>query len=433
MATDIKCPNCQFEFPLEKALDDELKESLEKEKQELRQKMLDFKKTKDEEIRRMEEEFSLDRRKQQDKFQQQLDAELKKRNEALEESIRKSLTGDFENQIRLLKDSNSENEEKLKLARKKELEFLQKEKELNTREEELELSTQRKLQEERAKLSEEIRKIEEQKVAAKESEYLLRLKELEKQLDDQKKLAEEMKRKAEQGSMQLQGEVQELALEDMLKSTFPFDIISEVGKGVRGADCIQTIRNNLGQECGKIIYESKRAENFGTDWIEKLKRDMRSQGADIAVIVTKTMPREMDQFGEKNGVWICSFAEAKALAYILRDSIIKVFGAAKSQENKGEKMQMLYTYLTSNEFGEGWKAIREGFMGMKISIQKERDAMEKLWKAREKQLEKVLLNAAHIRGSIEGIAGLDSIDMNLLDNGEDDDKASLEAGNEKAE
>src|SRR6187551_475401 len=123
MATDIKCPNCQFEFPLEKALDDELKESLEKEKQELRQKMLDFKKTKDEEIRRMEEEFSLDRRKQQEKFQTQLDAELKKRNEALEESIRKSLTGDFENQIRLLKDSNTENEEKLKLARKKELEF----------------------------------------------------------------------------------------------------------------------------------------------------------------------------------------------------------------------------------------------------------------------------------------------------------------------
>jgi len=109
------------------------------------------------------------------------------------------------------------------------------------------------------------------------------------------------------------------------------------------------------------------------------------------------------------------------LAYILRDSIIKVYGAAKSQENKGEKMQMLYTYLTSNEFGEGWKAIREGFMGMKISIQKERDAMEKLWKAREKQLEKVLLNAAHIRGSIEGIAGLDSIDMNLLDTPEENE------------
>ena len=282
---------------------------------------------------------------------------------------------------------------------------------------------QRKLQEERGKLSDEIRKIEEQKTSAKESEYQLRQKELEKQLEDQKKLVDEMKRKAEQGSMQLQGEVQELALEELLKSAFPFDEISEVNKGKRGADCIHTIRNNFGQECGKIIYESKRAENFGADWIEKLKSDMRSQGADLAIIVTKTMPKEMTQFGEKNGVWICRFDEVKALAHVLRDGIIKIFNATKSQQNKGDKMNLLYDYLLSNEFSEQWKAIREGFMSMKQSIQKERDVMEKLWKAREKQLEKVLLNAAHVKGSIEGIAGQDSIDLNLLD---DDSSALLE-------
>ncbi|MBS1934202.1 MAG: DUF2130 domain-containing protein, partial [Bacteroidetes bacterium] len=123
-------------------------------------------------------------------------------------------------------------------------------------------------------------------------------------------------------------------------------------------------------------------------------------------------------FGEKNGVWICSFTEVRALVHVLRDGILKIYNAAKSQENRGDKMHLLYDYLTSNEFGEQWKAIREGFMSMKQSIQRERDAMEKLWKAREKQLEKVLLNAAHIRGSIEGIAGQDSIDMNLLDNAE---------------
>jgi hypothetical protein len=201
----------------------------------------------------------------------------------------------------------------------------------------------------------------------------------------------------------------------LLKTSFPFDEITEVGKGVRGADCIQTIRNNFGQECGKIIYESKRTKDFSNEWIEKLKSDMRGQGADIAVIVTQARPKDMDHFGEKNGVWICHFSEVKALSHVLRDSIIKIYTASKSQENKGDKVQLLYSYLTSNEFSEQWKAIREGFLSMKMSIQKERDAMEKLWKMREKQLEKVLLNAAHIRGSIDGIAGLDHINLNLLD------------------
>jgi hypothetical protein len=226
---------------------------------------------------------------------------------------------------------------------------------------------------------------------------------------------DEMKRKAEQGSMQLQGEVQEIALEETLRNTFPFDIISEVGKGVRGADCIQTVRNSIGQECGKIIYESKRTEAFGGDWIEKFKKDMRSNSADIAVLVTRTMPKDLDCFGIKDDVWVCTFSEVKALAHVLRDSVIRVYNSSKKHENKGDKMHMLYDYLTSHEFSEQWKAIREGFMSMNRSIQVERNAMEKMWKAREKQLEKVLLNSVHIQGSMEGIAGMDAVDFNLLD------------------
>jgi hypothetical protein len=356
--------------------------------------------------------------KKQDEFARRLEEEKKQVLAANEQSLRKTITGDFEHKLRLLEDANKDNEEKLKASRQRELEFLKKEQELVNKEAELELSVQRLLQDERVKLSKEIRALEEQKVASRETEYQLRLKELEKQLDDQKKLAEEMKRKAEQGSMQLQGEVQELALEELLRNSFPFDEISEVGKGVRGADCIQTVRNNFGQECGRIIYESKRTRDFSPDWIEKLKADMRSQGAAIAVIVTQAMPKDMNGFGERNGVWICSFTEVKALAYVLRDGIVRIFNATKSRENKGDKMHLLYDYLTSTEFGEQWKAIREGFLSMKQSIQKERDTMERLWKAREKQLEKVLLNAAHIQGSIEGIAGKDAIDINLL---EDDD------------
>jgi hypothetical protein len=413
MPNDIKCPNCGHSFPMEEAVAEEYKK-------DLRDRMQTF-------IRDKEKEFQKKAEQQEALFAGKLDEERRRIQAATEQSLRKSIAGDFENQLRLLETANKDTEEKLRTARGRELEFLKKEQDLKNKEAELELSVQRLLQEERIRLSEEIRQLESQKTAARETDYQMKLKELEKQLDDQKKLAvemerraEEMKRKAEQGSMQLQGEVQELALEELLRAAFPFDAITEVGKGVRGADCIQIVRNNFGQECGKIIYESKRTHSFSPDWIEKLKSDMRGQGAAIAVIVTQTMPKDMDRFGERNGVYICSFAEAGALAHILRNGLIQVYNAAKSQDNKGDKMQLLYDYLTAGEFAEQWKAIREGFHSMRQSIQRERDTMERLWKAREKQLEKVLLNAAHIRGSIEGIAGKDAIDINLIDDGSDE-------------
>lgn len=415
MATEVKCPNCNHSFPIEEAMAEEYK-------QELREKMLKFTRQKEEEFHKKEEEFGIKQQQQTKAFEERLAAEKKQLQQQMEEGLRKSISSDFENKLHLLETSNKENEEKLKLSRQKELDFLNRERELKVKEAEAELNLQRRLQEQSMLLAEQIKKQETEKYQLKDTEHLMKVRELEKQLDDQKKLADEMRRKAEQGSMQLQGEVQELVLEELLRSNFPVDVIGEVRKGVRGADCIQTVRNNLGQECGRIIYESKRTKEFGNDWIEKLKRDMRSSGIDVAVIVTQCYPKGMDCFGEKDGIWICSFEEVKAVAYVLRDGIIKLSNASKSRENRGDKMHMLYDYLTSTEFSEQWKAIREGYMSMKISIQRERDAMEKLWKAREKQLEKVLLNAAHIRGSIEGIAGADNIQLSLTD---DDDDALL--------
>lgn len=231
-----------------------------------------------------------------------------------------------------------------------------------------------------------------------------------------------MQRKAEQGSMQMQGEVQELALEELLRSTFPFDAIDEVGKGVKGADAIQTVRNNLGQVCGKIIYESKNTKAFGGDWIDKLKHDMRASQADIAVIVTETMPKDMDRFGMKDGVWICNFNEIKSLAFVLRDSLIKIYAAQASQENKGDKMSMLYTYLTGTEFRQQIEAIVEGFTELQMGIQREKNAMTKIWKEREKQLEKVLLNTTNFYGSVKGIAGNAISDIKLLELGGEEDE-----------
>ncbi|WP_162996474.1 DUF2130 domain-containing protein [Mucilaginibacter celer] len=416
MATEVKCPSCGFGFPIEEVMAEEYKK-------QLRLKMMDYTRQKEEEYRKKDEDFAAKERQQQAAFEQRLSNEKKQLQQTLEDNLRKTISQDFENQLVLLKSSAAETEEKLKQSRQKELEFLQREKQLQQKEEEMELAMQRKLQEQRNELSEQIRKQEAERHNIKDTEHQLKVKELEKQLDDQKKLVDEMKRKAEQGSMQLQGEAQELILEELLRNYFPFDLISEVGKGVRGADCVQTVRNQFGQECGRIIYESKRTNAFSMDWIEKLKKDMRSMGVDVAVIVTQCYPKGMDCFGERDGVWICSFDEVKAVSYILRDGVMKLSNLAKSQDNKGDKMHLLYDYLTSSEFSEQWKAIREGYMSMRQSIQRERDAMEKLWKAREKQLDKVLLSAAHIRGSIEGIAGSDTIQLNLTD---DEDALLLE-------
>ncbi|PZF73240.1 DUF2130 domain-containing protein [Taibaiella soli] len=408
MSTTIICPNCQHQFEPSDAMRNEIEK-------QLRGKVQEWQKKKEDEFKNKEIQFQQQLQEKDKELTRAVEVERQKITTQVEEQLRKSIGSDYENKMRMLEQSATENEEKLKEARKKELDFLQKVQELKNKEAELELNLQRQLMEERDKLKEVVAKEAADKMSLKENEHQMQMQELRKQLEDQKKLAEEMKRKAEQGSMQLQGEVQELALEALLRNTFPFDVVSEVGKGVRGADCIQTVRNSFGQECGRIIYESKRTKDFSQDWIEKLKADMRSLGADIAVIVTQAMPKDMDTFGEKDGVWICSFNDVRALSSVLRDLVMKVHAAAKSQENKGDKMTLLYNYLTSSEFSEQWKAIREGFMSMRISIQKERDAMEKLWKAREKQLEKVLLNAAHVRGSIEGIAGMENnIDLNLI-------------------
>jgi len=353
-----------------------------------------------------------------------IDAEKKKMHAELENNIKKNIASEYEVQLQQFQKNAADAEIKLTAARAKEVAFLQKEQDLKTKEAELEVTLQRQLIEEREKLQVQLAKEEAEKNNLKEQQFAMRTKELEKQIEDQKKLVEEMRRKQEQGSMQLQGEVQELMLEELLQTTFPFDKIEEVGKGVRGADCIQTVRNQFGSESGKIIYESKRTKDFANDWIEKLKSDMRTLGADVAIIVTQTLPKDMDRFGEKDGVYICTFTEVRSVALLLRNALLKIAEAKKSQENKGDKMVMLYDYLTSSEFSEQWKAIREGFMSMKLSIQKERDMMEKLWKSREKQLEKVLLNAAHIKGSVEGIAGADAVNLSITSS--DDDALLLE-------
>lgn len=383
----IHCPSCGHVFDAADAFREEVQ-------RELNAKARDWQEKKEEEYR-----------KREDALQKQLNEAFSLQKKMLEENIRKSVTGDYENKLKLLAEANQENEEKLKTARQKELEFLKKEQELKTMKEEFQITLEKKLLEEREQLSEKIRKQEQEKLTLKENETQLRMKELEKQLEDQKKLVEEMKRRAEQGSMQLQGEVQELAIEEWLKAHFPFDAITEVKKGVRGGDCIQIVNTHARQNCGAIYYESKRTKEFSRDWIEKFKADMRAKGARMGILVTEAFPKEMTRMGQKDGIWICSFEEFKGLCFVLRETVILLSEAEAAHENKGDKMAMLYQYLTGNEFRMQVEAIVEGFSEMNNDLAREKRAMEGIWKKREKQIQKVLTNTTHMYSSIKGIAG----------------------------
>lgn len=404
----VTCPNCKHTFSIESALTADIEKAVnDKLRKEFNDKWQLEKKKTEELLQQQKDALNTERKK----FIDEQTAELDRRRKEVEEQLKTKLMKENEAQIEFFKKQNEENEEKIRNLKKLEVEKLEMQQRMRQMESEQELNMKKMLMEKEMELREKISKDADQKNE-------LKLKEFQKQIEDQHKLIEEMKRKSEQGSMQLQGEVQELALEEMLKQLFPFDQIGEVGKGVKGADMIQTVNNHLGQKCGTIVWESKRTKEFQPLWIEKFKADFRQSGGDIGVIVTQAMPKDMDGFGMKDGIYICRFSEARSLAAVLRQSLIKISETSAAQENKGEKMTMLYNYLTGNEFRHSIEAISEGFMSLKNEINRERTTMERIWKEREKHIEKVLLNTVGMYGSIKGIAGSAITEIKSLEQGD---------------
>ena len=224
-----------------------------------------------------------------------------------------------------------------------------------------------------------------------------------------------MKRKQEQGSVQLQGEAGEMVIEEWLKEKFRLDDIIEIKKGENGADCLQKINTRNQTNCGSIYYESKRTKSFQNSWIEKFKKDIREKGADAGVLVTKAMPPGLKTIGKLNGILVCGFKEFKVVALLLRDYLIRINNMTSAEENKAEKMNMLYSFLTSNEFRLQVESVVEGLTEMQTSLIKEKTAIKKLWKQREKQIEKVVDGSSNLVGAIKGIAGKSLPTINLLE------------------
>ena len=396
--TQIKCPNCGTSIDVQDILAHQLEDEIQ---QKYQNQLAEEKKKFDAEfegLNKAKEQFEQKKKQENEMFQERLDKQLKEDRKGIEEKLKLKFQEEHAEQFTAIQKELNEKSEQVKelgLARI-EVEKLKREK--SELKEIAEAEAQKNLNETLIAEKEKIRKQEEDKNE-------LRFKELQKQLEDQRKLTEEMKRKQEQGSMQLQGEVQELAIEEWLAGQFPLDSIEEIKKGARGGDCIQVVNTRTHQNCGTIYYESKRTKDFQPSWIEKFKADIREKGANIGVLVTEVMPSDMSRMGLKDGIWICNYEEFKGLCTVLRDSIIQINLAISSQENKGDKMHMLYDYLTGNTFRLQVEAIVEGFTQMKADLESEKRAMQSIWKKRERQIDKVTINTIDMHSSIKGIAG----------------------------
>ena len=409
MANKIKCPKCGEEIDIENLIQAEAKDTLDKklaqQKAELDKQLEEYKK----QTETLKSQLEKEKEKAIDDALKSQKQEFKAKEEELKKNIREEqkeayqeLEKELEEKSLQIKELNKLKAEKSRLEREKE--------ELQ---EKIIADTEKEFSQ---KLVEEKQKYQKQA----EEKFELQIKELQKQLQDQKDLTEEMKKRQEQGSMQLQGEVQELAIEKYLKENYIYDEIKEVGKGDMGADSLQIINTSYKPNCGTIYYESKRTKTFKEDWIAKFKNDIQEKGADIGVLVTAVYPKNMTRMGMRDGVYICTYEEFKALSFILRETLIKISDTKTLQENRHEKSAILYNYLTSTEFRFQFETIVNAFVGLQNDLESEKRAMNKLWKKREKEIQNVLSATTDMYGAIQGISGnaiqrVEALELPLLD------------------
>ncbi|GAA7058310.1 DUF2130 domain-containing protein [Helicobacter pylori] len=405
----FKCPNCQVVIDVNEALYKQIElenqsrflaqqKEFEKEVKEKRAQYQSHFKMLEQKEEALKEQEREQKAKFDDAVKQASALALQDERAKIIEEARKNAFLEQQKGLELLQKELDEKSKQVRELHQKEAEIERLKRENNEAESRLKAENEKKLNE---KLDLERERIE--KALHEKNE--LKFKQQEEQLEMLRNELKNAQRKAELSSQQFQGEVQELAIEEFLRQKFPLDCVEEIKKGQKGGDCIQVVHTREFQNCGKIYYESKRTKEFQKAWVEKLKSDMREIGADVGVIVSEALPKEMERMGLFEGVWVCSFEEFKGLSAVLREGVIQVSLAKKSQENKGDKVNLLYHYLTSSEFSMQVSAIIEGFEQLRAELEKEKNAMARIWKSREKQMEKVFEGTINMYGSIKGIMG----------------------------
>ena len=397
----ITCPQCGDKIPLTQALADEvehkLKHKLEKQKKEYEEKL----------------------EKQEKSISSKLEAEKKKlwkvAQEKALEKIEKQAKEEKEKSAKELKELQEElksQSKKLEESEKNELELRKKARELEEKEKKIELEMARKLDAERKKIVDQTKKEEAE-------QQRLKMQEKDKQLEIMRKQIDDLKRKAEQGSMQIQGEVQEDDLKELLATTFVTDEVSDVPTGAKGADLVQKINAKVGNHTGTIIWESKNTKAFSDSWISKLKNDQGLVKADIAILVSQALPDDVTGFGLRNGVWVVSYAHVIPLVNALRIQLIEIAKVKQSLVGRDEKMDILYKYLSGPQFKNRVENIVMAFVNMKADLDTEKRSFNRIWNKREKEIEKVILSTSNMYGDLQGIIGgsLPGIEQLELDDG----------------
>ncbi len=408
---NIKCPNCGEPIPVSETL---LHQLTEKAENALREKIAKQNRDllkKEAELQKKEEDII----SAQTNLEQEIGERIKLERVKLEKEAGKKAKDAFSTELKDLQKQVEEKTKKLQEAQEAELEIRKQKREIEEKKKALELEVARTLDSEKEKIIEETTK-------TVSEEYRLKDAEKDKKLQDAIKTNEELRQKLQQGSQQTQGEVLELELEEVLKTNFPHDQIDPVPKGVRGADVIQRVYSQSGLLCGMIVWESKNTKSWSNGWIQKLKEDQRERKADIAILITTSLPKDIKDFGCRNGIWIASYNSIIGLATALRQSLIQVATTKLAARGKNEKMEVLYNYLSGPEFKHKVEAIVEAFVAMQQDLNEEKRIFAKRWAKREKQIQNVINNTAGMYGDLHGLIGSSMQSIPALESGEEVDR-----------
>jgi hypothetical protein len=388
----IECPNCGHAVPVSEVLSHQIAERARAESSAEIAKLKNSLARKEQDIRDRE-----------NKLDEAVKARVATLTAGIEQEAWAKARGSVSTEIADLKNQLAETSQQRDLAQKAELEARKRARELDERAKNLDLEAARKIDAERQKI---------QEVATRraDEQYQLKLAEKEKQIQDAKRANDELKRKLEQGSQQAQGEVLELQLEELLRSTFPMDQIAPVPKGLNGADIVQKVMSRSGRLCGTIVWESKRTKVFSEPWLQKLKDDQRKLTAEIAVLVSEALPKDCGTFIYMNDVWVSNPQCAVSLAAALRMQLLNVAGARAAAAGAKQKSEILYEYVVaSTQFRQRVGAIAEAFIGMQAGLQEEKRTTQRQWAKREKQIEQVISNTAGMYGELQALTGLPDI------------------------
>ena len=415
----ITCPNCKTEIRLTESLAAPLIAATRVQfEQQLAQKDEDISK-RELGIRDKEKQIAEARRTLNDQVADQVAAQLKaeRTRVVVEEAKKAKLASAAEldaktRELTELHEVLKIRDEKLAEAQKAQAELIKKQRELDDAKRELELTVEKRVQEGLTEVRTQ---------AKREAEDGLKLKVMEKDqtIASMQKKIEELKQKAEQGSQQLQGEVQELELENLLRAKFPYDTIEPVAKGEFGGDALHRVTSQSGLACGTILWESKRTRNWSDGWLVKLREDQRAAKAEVAVLVSKVLPKGVEAFDVIDGVWVVSPRAALPVATVLRQTLLQVSAARQVSEGQQTKTEMVYQYLTGPRFRHRVEAIVEAFSSMQEDLDKERKAIMKQWAKREEQIERVMGATVGMYGDLQGIAGkslqeIEGLEMHAL-------------------